>query len=291
MELQLTDKTYVVTGATSGIGFATAEILARAGACVIGIGHTPERSTEAERRLRRLTSNPRIHYLAANLGMQQDVHRLAERVGEGLASYGADALDGLVNNAGVFTYWLDLTPDGVETQWAVNHLAPFLLTHLLLPHLQAAPFARVVTVSSDSHYGASIDWSDPQCRRRYNGLQAYGITKLANILFTAELNHRLGPDARVHAFAADPGLVKTDIGLKGTPALARWVWKLRRTGGSSPEVPARNIVYLLAEPAIGESAEPYWKDSRPRRTSPQAMDAQNASRLWKLSAQMCGLNA
>ena len=291
MEQDLTHKTYVVTGATSGIGFATAEILARAGACVIGVGHSPERSTDAERRLRHYTDNPRVHYLAANLSVQQEVRQLANRIGEGLASYGTSALDGLVNNAGVFTYWLDLTPDGVETQWAVNHLAPFILTHLLLPHLQAAPFARVVTVSSDSHHGAEIDWADPQHRRRYNGLQAYGSTKLANILFTAELNHRLGKDSRVRAFAADPGLVKTDIGLKCVPALARWVWKLRRSGGTPPDVPARNIVYLLTEPSVSESAEPYWKNSRPRRTSAQAMDTHNADRLWTLSARMCGLQA
>jgi NAD(P)-dependent dehydrogenase (short-subunit alcohol dehydrogenase family) len=291
MEQELTHKTYVVTGATSGIGFATAELLARAGACVIGIGHTPERSADAERRLSRLTDNPQVHYLSANLGVQRDVRRLAERIGAQLAAQGTTALDGLVHSAGVFTYWLDLTPDGVETQWAVNHLAPFLLTNLLMPHMQAAPFARVVTVSSGSHHGATVDWADPQSRRNYNGLHAYGITKLANILFTAELNRRLGPNSQVRAFAADPGLVKTDIGLKGTPTLVKWVWKIRRSGGTPAQVPARNIFYLLTEPSIAAATEFYWKDSRPCCTSTQAQDTQSANRLWMLSAQMCGLNS
>jgi NAD(P)-dependent dehydrogenase (short-subunit alcohol dehydrogenase family) len=291
MEQELSHKAYVITGATSGIGFATAEILARAGACVIGVGHSSEHSNDAEKRLRHLSGNERVHYLAANLSVQQEVRQLAGRVGELLATCNLGALDGLVNNAGVFTYWFSLTPDGVETQWAVNHLAPFLLTQLLLPYLQAATWARVVTVSSGSHYGAQIDWADPQQRKRYDGLRAYGVTKLANILFTAALNRHLGSTSSVRAFAADPGLVKTDIGLKGTPALAQLAWKLRRTGGTSAQVPARNIVYLLTEPSIADVQALYWKDSQPKRPSRQSLDALNADRLWSLSARMCGLYA
>ena len=291
--MDLATKTYVVTGATSGIGLSTAEKLAIAGASVIGIGHSAERCREAQRRLRSLTHNTQVHYLRANLGVQAEVRNLAEQITELLASYGKTALDGLVNNAGVFTYWLSLTPDGIETQWAVNHLAPFMLTQLLLPQLREAPFARVVTVSSDSHYGSEIDWADPQRLRCYNGLKAYGTTKLANILFTSELNRRLGAPSSassVRAFAADPGLVKTDIGMKGTPAIAGWVWKLRRTGGSSPELPAQGICFLLTEPSISDSHDPYWKDSHPKQPSRNSLDDECAVKLWSLSAQMCGLS-
>jgi NAD(P)-dependent dehydrogenase (short-subunit alcohol dehydrogenase family) len=214
---------------------------------------------------------------------------LGEQINNILTSKGKNHLDGLVNNAGTFTYWLTFTPDGMEMQWAVNHLAAFLLTNDLLPLLNAAPLARVVTVSSDSHYGARINWDDPQLRRHYNGLQAYGNTKLANILFTRELNYRLGEGSNVHAFALDPGLVKTNIGMKGTPALAGWLWKVRRSGGTPPDVPARSISYLLTEPSIQSSTQLYWKDSRPKKASRYALDAQSSCRLWDLSEKMCGI--
>ena len=179
-----------------------------------------------------------------------------------------------------------------ETLHIINvaSLAAFLLADLLLPVLKAAPMGRVVTVSSDSHYGARLDWNDPQLRRRYDGLRAYGNTKLADVLFTLELNRRLGKGSHVHAFAVDPGLVKTDIGLKGTPALVQWVWKVRRSGGTPAEVPARCITYLLAEPSLQDSGEVYWKDCQPKRASREALDIASAERLWVLSEKLCGLD-
>jgi len=290
MTLELTNKTYVVTGATSGIGLATAEALARAGAGVIGVGRSVERCREAEVHLRNLAHGAPIHYLTADLSVQSELRRLAEQITGQLAADGKSGLDGLVNDAGTFTYWLTLTPDGIEMQWAVNYLAAFLLADLLLPVLKAAPMGRVVTVSSDSHYGARLDWNDPQLRRRYDGLRAYGNTKLADVLFTLELNRRLGKGSHVHAFAVDPGLVKTDIGLKGTPALVQWVWKVRRSGGTPAEVPARCITYLLAEPSLQDSGEVYWKDCQPKRASREALDIASAERLWVLSEKLCGLD-
>jgi len=290
MVMELSNKTYVVTGATSGIGLATVEALMRAGAGVIGVGRSPERCREAEVHLRNLSHSAPIHYLTADLSMQSEVRRLAEQVIAQLKADGKTGLDGLVNDAGTFTYWLALTPDGIEMQWAVNYLAAFLLTDQLLPMLKAAPMARVVTVSSDSHYGARLDWNDPQLRRHYDGLRAYGNTKLADVLFTLELNRRLGKGNRVHAFAVDPGLVKTDIGFKSTPTLVRWVWKVRRSGGTPPEVPAHCITYLLAEPALQESDEVYWKDCNPKRASREALDETSAERLWTLSEKLCGID-
>lgn len=291
MEYDLTHKTFVVTGATSGIGLAAAEILARQGAAVIGVGRSAERSRQAEAQLHRANPSAPARMLVADLSLQSEVIRLAGEITRQLAEWGKTGLDGLVNNAGVFTYWLALTAEGIETQWAVNHLAPFLLTHHLLPVLQAAPTARVVTVSSASHYPARLRWDDLQLRRRYNGLAAYGNTKLANVLFTLELNRRLGEHSTVRAFAADPGLVKTDMGFKGTPAIARWAWKLRRSGGEPPEHAARGIVYLLAQPELSEARDLYWKDGQPRRPSRRALDGAAACRLWEVSARMCALPA
>lgn len=283
------NKTIVVTGATTGIGRATAEMLARARVDVIGVGRSTELCRQVEASLGSRYPNARVHYLTADLSQQSEVRRLAREIGACLAADGKTALDGLVNNAGTFAYWFSQTPDGVETQWAVNHLAGFLLTQELLPVLRAAPSARVVNVSSDSHYSGRIQWDDPQLRRRYNGLSAYGNTKLANILFALELNRRLGNDSNVHAYAVDPGLVKTDIGMKGTPALAGWVWKVRRMGGTSIDVPARCIVYLLTEPSVQHSTELYWKNCQPKRASRRALDEESAARLWTLSENLCGL--
>ena len=291
MNAPFTHKTFVITGATSGIGLACAEMLVRQGAGLIGVGRSAERCRAAETRLHALNPQAEIRYLVADLSLQSEVRALTQRIRAEVQARGQQGLDGLVNNAGTFTYWLTLTREGFETQWAVNHLAPFLLTVELLPLLRAAPAARVVTVSSDSHYGARLTWDDPQLRRRYNGLSAYGRTKLANVLFTLELNRRLGPASSVRAFAADPGLVKTEIGFKGTPRLVRWIWQQRRAAGISAEESARGLLFLLGEPAIQESPQIYWRHAKPRPASPAALDPQSAARLWAVSAQMCGIVA
>jgi len=289
MNTSLSGKTYVITGATSGIGLAAAEILAGQGATIIGVGRSKERCLEAEKRLHMLNPDAESAFLLADFSVQSQVRSLAAGIQDILASRGVPALDGLLNNAGTFTYWFTLTPEGFERTWAVNHLAPFLLTHELLPLLQSAPCSRIVSVSSGSHYTVRLNWDDLQLRRRYNGLRAYANTKLANVLFSLELNRRLGQASNVRAFAADPGLVKTDIALKGTPALVHWVWKWRRAGGITPHESARGIVFLLTEPSIQDSPEIYWKHSQPKAASRYALDPVSASRLWAISEQMCSL--
>ena len=289
MDFDLTGKTFVVTGATSGIGLATATELKRSGAAIIGVGRSPERCRLVENSLRGLGENSSVDYMSFDLSLQSQVRSLASRINELLANRSLTYLDGLVNDAGTFTFWQFLTPEGFETQWAVNHLAGFLLTNELLPLLQAAPMGRIVTVSSGSHYGAKLNWNDLQLRRGYNGLRAYGQTKLANILFMLELNRRLGEDSTLQGFAVDPGLVRTEIGAKGTPALVRWVWRMRSAAGDPPEKPARGIVYLLSEPSLSQATAIYWQDGKPKQPSPQALDRVSAERLWTISAQMCNL--
>jgi retinol dehydrogenase 12 len=289
METSFSGKTILITGATSGIGWATAQALVRQGADLIGVGRSPDRCRTAQNRLLALNPDAHIDYLVADLSLQSQIRGLAGEVRRRLEARGKIGLDGLVNNAGAFTYWLTYTPEGFEMQWAVNHLAPFLVTHELLPLLVEAPSARVVTVSSGSHYNTRLNWSDLQLRRHYNGLLAYQQTKLANVMFTLELNRRLGPLSTVRAFAADPGLVKTDIGLKGTPAIVRWVWERRRAGGDPPETAARGIVFLLGEPSIQETGEIYWKAGAPKTASRYALDGEKAGCLWQISEQMCGL--
>ncbi|HVN15651.1 MAG TPA: SDR family NAD(P)-dependent oxidoreductase [Anaerolineales bacterium] len=282
-------KTIVITGVTSGIGLAVAEGLVKEGATLIGVGRSPERCQQTEERLR--TLHPQgglVAVMVADLSIQAEIRALAQKICEQLKTWNQPALDVLINNAGTVPFWQTFTAEGFDTQWAVNHLAPFLLTHELLPLLKAAPAARVITVSSGSHYNTRLDWEDIQLRRHYSALRAYKQTKLANVLFTTELNRQL-TGSTVRAFAADPGLVNTEIGLKSNSFVARWAWDLRRRGGIPAVESAKGIIYLATEPGVQNSAEVYWKHGKPKSPSPYALDAQAAQRLWNISAQMCGI--
>lgn len=280
--------TYVVTGATAGIGLALVQQLLERGANVIGVARSPERAAAQVERLQAAYPERRIAYVLADLAIQAQVTDAARQIEATLAHWSIGALDGLVNNAGTFVFWQTLTPEGFETQWAVNHLAPFLLTHALLPLLSRAEDARVVTVSSGSHYGATLNWTDIQLLERYHPLRAYKQTKLANVLFTAELNRRLGRGSPVRALAADPGLVNTEIGAKARSRLVRWIWSLRRRRGIVPEESASTIADLLFDPAVRESQAVYWKHGKQKDPDPYALDADNGWRLWEISARMTG---
>ncbi len=283
------EKYIVVTGATSGIGFAAARQLAGAGVVVIGIGRSEDRCRAAQDQLRRLHPAGKAHFLRADLSELREVRAVADHIRGTLAGSGRTVLDGLLNNAGGVAFRQTQTPEGFDRVWALNHLAPFLLTHELLPLLRAAPAARVVTVSSGSHYGARLDWDDVQSGRRYFIFQAYGRSKLANVLFTLELNRRLGAESTVQAFAADPGLVSTGIGMKGTPFLLGLGWRIWSLHGKTPDEAAKGIVRLLLDPSVRTSAGIYWRHGHPVGPDPAALDKNSARRLWEISEQMCGL--
>jgi retinol dehydrogenase 12 len=273
-------KTCLVTGATSGIGYETTRILAAAGAEVLGVGRDPERCARAETLLREATGGA-VRFLAADLSSQADVRALAARV-----AGGRERLDVLVNNAGTFTSKRRESPDGVEMQFAVNHLSGFLLTRELLPMLRAAPSARVIGISSGSHYAGRMHWDDVGLSKRYFGLAAYDQSKLAVVLFCSELARRLGKDSRISTYAADPGLVKTEIGRKGTGFLVRLVWTLRARGGISAEESASWIAFLASDPGIQGMSGLYWKEGKPLQPSAVSRDLEEGSRLWELSERL-----
>ena len=185
----------------------------------------------------------------ADLSLQAQVRGLQPKLAPS-AAHGRPALDGLINNAGTFTYWLALTPEGFEPSGR-SSLAPFLQTHGLLPCLLAAPSARWLR-SAASRIRAGLNWDDLQLRRRYNGLHAYEKTKLANVLFTRELNRRLGTGSSVRAFAADPGLVDP-ISASRAPRPGALDLGTPPVGRGPPEPAARGIVSLLTDPSIQES--------------------------------------
>ncbi|MBN1427217.1 MAG: SDR family NAD(P)-dependent oxidoreductase [Anaerolineae bacterium] len=285
----LKSKTIVITGATAGIGLAAARALAGRGAYVIGVGRSAERCGEARQAILSEHPNARIDYCVADLSSQRQARALAASIGERVEAAGEGKIDILINNAGTVSSWYVATEDGYELQFAVNHLAPFLLTHELMPMLRAAPSARVITTSSGSHYRTSMHWADVMYRRRYSCLAVYKQSKLANVLFTAEFNRRLGDGSTVRAYAVDPGLVNTEIGLKGTGGIEEWVWQWRRRGGVSAEQGAATAIFLASEPVLEDPGAIYWKDCRPAQPSRYARRPEEAARLWSLSERLCGI--
>jgi len=262
--------TAVVTGATAGIGLATAEQLSGMGVRVIGVGRDAGRCGSAREAISGVHPGCGIEYLLCDLSSQTEIRRLARDI---VAR--CDRLDILANVAGTVSSHFMTSEDGIELQFAVNHLASFLLTHELLP------------VSSGSHYGAKLDLNDLQMRRRYTCLGQYKRVKLCNVLFTAELNRRLGPGSTVRAFAADPGLVNTEIGLKCTSGVEKLVWKYRMKRGVAPSVPAAAIARLATDPALSASNEIYWYNGSPKRPNPYALREDAARLLWEASERYC----
>jgi NAD(P)-dependent dehydrogenase (short-subunit alcohol dehydrogenase family) len=279
-------RTIIITGASSGIGFAAASALARQGARVIGVGRSQERCEQARRRILEQAPDAQIEFALADLAARQSVLELATELRDRLA--GAP-LDVLVNNAGAVASRFTPTVDGFELQFAVNHLAVFLLTHELLPALRAARGARVLTTSSGSHRGGRLYWRDVMLRHFYNPLSAYKQSKMANVLFTAEFNRREAANG-LRAYAIDPGLVRTEIGMKGTGGLVSLVWGLRARGGQPPEAGAATIVHLASQAKLAAPEAIYWKDSQPITPDRYALREDEARRLWEMSEKLCGIS-
>jgi NAD(P)-dependent dehydrogenase (short-subunit alcohol dehydrogenase family) len=275
-------KVCLVTGATAGIGLVTARELARQGARVIGIGRSQERCAEAIGLIRNQTGSDLVDYVRADLTSQAEIRRLAEEL-KAIAS----RLDVLVNNAGgIFLKRLE-TSDGLEMTFALNHLAYFLLTNLLIDLLKASGTSRIVNVASAAHQGAKISFDDLQGKQRYSGWRAYQQSKLANILFTREMARRLERTG-VTANSLHPGFVKTQIfraeGLAG--------WLLRRAADMfaiSTEQGAQTSLYLATSPEVKGVTGEYFHKKKPVHPSPQAQDDAVARRLWEVSEEFTGL--
>jgi len=275
-------KVVLITGGTSGIGKASAVALASMGAEVVVIGRNEERGERAAEEIRRESGNEKVSLMLADLSVQADVRRLAEEFQE---RHGR--LDVLVNNAGLVQSQRTETPDGIETQLAINHLTPFLLTNLLLDLLRASAPSRIVTVSSDAHRWAKLDLDDLQSRKRYRGMQVYGTTKLANILFTRELSERL-KGTGVTANAMHPGGVNTNFGnnQRGPMSLLFRAFKpFMRT----PEQGADTLIYLASSLEVEGMTGKYLADRKVKVASDAAYDETLQKKLWEASEELTGL--
>jgi NAD(P)-dependent dehydrogenase (short-subunit alcohol dehydrogenase family) len=274
-------KTCLVTGATSGIGKATARQLAELGHTVIAVGRDRARGEQAATELRARAPRSRVEVLVADLSRLGQVRTLAAQLHDR-----HDRLDVLVNNAGVATFRPQLTPDGLGVTLATNHLGPFLLTNLLLDQLRHSAPARVVTVASDQHTRQrSILWEDLQPGHDCT----YKASKLLNILFTYELARRLAGTG-VTANCLSPGFVRTNLGRQATGTF-RVFLRLARPFQTSPEAGAQTSVYLATSPAVAEVSGRYFEKCTPVEPSALSQDPAAAKRLWQLSTQLSGLDA
>ena len=280
-------KTILITGATAGIGEVTALELARTGATVVGVGRNPAKCAVVADRIRQETGNPQVEFLIADLAVQAQVRQLAADVCQ---KY--DRLDLLINNAGAVFFQRQESADGIELTWALNHLNYFLLTHLLLDRLKASAPARIINVASDAHQGGKINFSDLEGKQKYSGFGAYAQSKLANILFTYELAHRLAGSG-VTVNALHPGFIASNFAMDNFVGWRRafsWLFRgIQRVAARSPEQGAATPIYLATDPAVATISGEYFVNKRIGKSTAASHDEQVAQRLWTVSEQMVGL--
>ena len=281
--LPMADKIVLITGGTGGIGKATAIGLATMGARVCITGRELGRAEHAAADIRAAAGNPRVDALAADLSSQAEVRQLAATV---LNAY--PRLDVLVNNVGGFWAHRHPTVDSLEHTFALNHLAPFLLTNLLLDRLKASAPARVVTVSSGAQSMGQIDFDDLQGVRNYSGQRAYNQSKLANILFSNELARRLDGSG-VTANSLHPGVVRTNFGAEDQAWLFTLVSRIVLPLLKTPAQGAQTSIYLASSPEVVGVTGKFFDNRKPRTANKIAYDTRLASKLWQVSADLVGL--
>ncbi len=279
----MNNKTILITGGNAGIGKATAIALAKKGAEVVIACRNESKAQEAVKEIRQKSNNEAVSYLLVDLSSLEDVRKLARKYKEKYKQ-----LDVLINNAGLVVNSLQLTKEGYELQFGVNHLAHFLLTDLLLDLLKAAPQGRIVNVASKAHYSGKIDFDNLRGEKpNYKGMNAYSRSKLANVLFTQGLAKRL-EGTRVTANCLHPGVVRTSIGNKDS-WLFSLIWTLIKPFMITPEKGARSSIHLATSAELKEVSGIYFNENQEeRRPSKLARGEEGeklADKLWDFSTK------
>jgi NAD(P)-dependent dehydrogenase (short-subunit alcohol dehydrogenase family) len=278
----MSGRTVLVTGGTGGIGKATALGLARMGAHLAITGRDRGRAEGAAREIG-AAGGGQADVFVADLSCQAEVRRLAGEVLQRLPR-----IDVLVNNAGGYWSTRHVTADGLEHTFALNHLAPFLLTCLLLGRLEQSAPARVVTVSSNAQAMGRIDFGDLQGERSYSGARAYNQSKLANVLFTYELARRL-PGTSVTANVLHPGVARTAFGAEDPGRVQRLFVPALRPFMKSPAQGAATPIQVASDPGLDQVTGRYFAGGKPRKSARRSYDEAVAARLWQVSADLTGV--
>ncbi len=277
-------KVCLVTGANSGIGKQTALGLARMGATVVMVCRSKERGEAAMAEIKNGSGNDAVDLLLTDLSSQAQIRKLAKEFKDRY-----QRLDVLINNAGIGLAKRKENTNGIEMTFAVNHLACFLLTNLLLERLKASAPSRVVNVSSFAHSWINkINFEDLQGKQKFPPMQIYAQSKLAILMFSYELARRLtGTGVTVNAL--DPGLVSTNLGhdVIGSLRVARWVFM--NVLAISPQEGAQTSIYLASSPEVEGVTGKYFSKQRPKRSSKASYDRETWQRLWKVSEELTGL--
>jgi len=287
--------TVVITGATSGIGYAVCETLLGAGYPVIGVGRSEANCGYAEKSLMERHPGAKLRFIVADLMQQGQVLCAAREIESALAGFGG-GLHALINNAGCVRSRYMTTQEGYEQQFALNHLAGFLLTQELLPIIKRDN-AAVINTSSTSHKMMKMNWGDPMYQKRYRPLYAYKQSKLCNMLFAHSLR-----EMGIRACGVHPGLVKTDIGGKNTSGAVSFVWNLRKNRGISPEESAQIYLSLCEDGftglyyGLGSGKPGVWEmeSGKPKMWAKELsynkqVNHKNAKRLYDISLKLCGM--
>jgi len=272
-------KVCLVTGATDGIGKVSARVLAEMGAKVIIVGRNHEKSAAVLTELKSVSGNESIDLLIADLAVMQEVRDLAEQV---IRRY--DCLDVLLNNAGGYFAKHEITSDGLEMTFALNHMSYFLLTNKLMELLHSSAPSRIVNVSSNAHYGVDIEFDNLNGEQDYKAWKAYQKSKLANVLFTYELLKRVPADITVNCL--HPGFVATNFGNNNGGFVSPVLKIAKRISAIDPEEGAKTSIFLCSSPEVEEVSGKYFFKCQPKTSSRESRNMDTAKRLWQISSDI-----
>jgi NAD(P)-dependent dehydrogenase (short-subunit alcohol dehydrogenase family) len=277
------NKIAMITGATSGIGRETALALGSMGLELVLVGRSDERLRAVSEEITRTTGNQAVQTMRGDLSSMQEVRRLTT---EFKSSH--NKLDVLINNAGLILGKRELTTDGHEYTFALDHLAPFLMTNLLLDHLKRGAPSKVITVSSSAHRMGRMQFDDLMLEKGWTSFKAYGQAKLANALFTYELARRLN-GTKVTSNCLHPGVVRTNVGRELGGATRLVAITVIRPFAISPQKGARTPIYLATSPEVENVSGKYFVRCKPSRSSRESHNVDEAKRLWEASEKLTGM--
>ena len=272
-------KICLVTGATDGIGKVSARVLAEMGAKVIIVGRNPEKSAAVLTELKSISGNENIDLLMADLAVMQEVRDLAEQV---ISRY--DRLDVLLNNAGGYFAKHEITSDGLEMTFALNHMSYFLLTNKLMELLKYSAPARIVNVSSDAHYGVDMEFENLNGEQEYKAWKAYQKSKLANVLFTYELLKKVPGNITVNCL--HPGFVATNFGHNNGGFFGPVLKIAQRISAINPEEGAKTSIFLCSAPEVNGVSGKYFYKCQPKTSSRESRNMDTGKRLWQISSDI-----